>query len=366
MANFRVEVNQTEILNVETLTISLKYDSVASTFSITSRYNTNDFVNRRLLQPLEYHTVRIFRNDELILTASQVKWDIVSTEKTQTIKISGYSLAGVLEDTTLIFTRYPLETTNLNLIDIIRKFSSYYGLEIGLESGAQAEAERPFVKSVAQPTEKISAYLTKLTSQRNLILGHEATGDLIVRRFNRNARSVASYDRSNSISMAISVDGRNMHNQIAVLRQAVAPSYPERTAGQAAPEPNFFLIDNPLVSLRDEIPFLGVNAGERRTTRPITYIMNSGQDANLEDFSKSKLAKELTSITVKIALPRIELITPGDIIEIQNPDIYLNRSTRFAVREVNHKIDAKSSITNLVCILPEAITGDLPQRFFDE
>jgi hypothetical protein len=104
----------------------------------------------------------------------------------------------------------------------------------------------------------------------------------------------------------------------------------------------------------------------------------------IKDVSKAVLADELKNIVVTINIQGLKLereetknaetgettvvyneLKPGDLVNILAPDIYINRMTKFMIRQINHKEDAKERTMSITCVLPQTMTGNTPDLIFD-
>ena len=54
----------------------------------------------------------------------------------------------------------------------------------------------------------------------------------------------------------------------------------------------------------------------------------------------------------------------GDIIEVQNEEVYLYQRTRFMVSAINLKETETGITTELSVVLPESYTGETPKNIF--
>lgn len=340
-------------------TINLKLDSIASTFGLQCRFNPENDNHKELFKPLQYHKIEIFNSkDKLIFTGTILNHSFTSNKDVNLVSISGYSLSGILEDVTIPPSLYPLENTNLSLKQIAQKLCNAYGigLVVGSNAGnlnivaqdvdpdAETQSNITYKKTVASPTDTVKGYLSKLTSQRNILLSHDAKGNVVLFKPNDNQKPRYFFNSENSLSMASSYQGQSMHSQINVVRQ---PS--EENAGVSTVDS----ITNPLIG----------------KFRPTTKILSSGEDTDTSKAAINELASELKAIQVKVSLLGLfDEIFPGEIVNIHNHEIYSFAYSRYMVAGITLNFDEKGETTDLDLVLPETYTGKVPRNilFFYE
>lgn len=322
------------------LTINLKLDSVASVFSFDVRFNPNNTAHRKLFKPLQYKTVELYNDaDTLIFTGTILTHGFTSSAAPNLLSLAGYSLPGVLEDATVPVSNYPLESINRSLKDVAERLLGLFGLKLIIDESASTSAAAIYKKSVASPTDTIKTYLAKLTSQRNLVLSHNAKGQVIIYKPSE-AKPVYFFNSENTISMKLDVNGQALHSEISVIRQ---PS--EDNAGVSTAD----TVTNELIPV----------------FRPLTKILSSGEDTDVKNAADNQLANELKAINLTINLNRIENINPGAVVEVLNPELFIFNKTKFMVIDAVIKSDAGSEVSELKLVLPETFTAKTPVKIFD-
>lgn len=347
----RVKINGQFVTFFNKGTINLKLDSIASTFGLQCRFNPENDNHKELFKPLQFHKIEIFNSkDKLIFTGTILNHSFTSNKDVNLVSISGYSLSGILEDVTIPPKFYPLENTNLSLKQIAQKLCNHYGigLVIGKSAGntnivapdneTETQSNLTYKKTVASPGETVKSYLSKLTSQRNILLSHDQKGNVFLFKPNDNQKPRYFFNRENSLSMGSNYNGQGMHSQINVIRQ---PS--EENAGVSTVDS----VTNPLIGL----------------FRPTTKILSSGEDTDTSKAANNELASELKNIALTVTLKGLfDDITPGEIVNIHNHEIYSFAYSRYMVSGVTLNFDEKSETTKLDLVLPETYTGKIPRN----
>ena len=336
----KIKINNKTFFFFNNFAVKLNLDSVASTFSFVARFDTEDKDHRLLFKPLSYHKIEIFKDDDtLLLTGVIVSHDFNSEKNPDLVKISGYSKGGILEDVNIPTSAYPLESINRSLKDITRRLLNLFDLKLIIDSSVASVVNLIYEKSVASPTESIKSYLSKLTAQRNIVMSHNTKGDIVYIKLNAVSTPKILFRNDNTIQMGFVVNGQNLHDEISVIRQ------PSEDNENLSPVDT---IKNPLVN----------------DFRPSVKTLSSGTDTDTKKAADNALAAELQNLQLKISLPRWEELSPGDLIEAQNDEIYLFKVTKFILKSVVLNESQKGKTMKLFAVLPEAYTGETPKQIF--
>jgi len=336
----KVKINGTYIKFFDELTYALNLDSVASVFSFVGRYNPENPLHRKVFKPLSYARVEIFTNkDILLLTGTIVNHSFNSTPTPQLWNLSGYSLPGILEDVNIDYNQYPLESLQRNLKDITEKLITPYNLGLVIDPSVTKDVNINYEKSVAKPSEKIKDYLAKIASQRNIVLSHTPKGELLYFRPDTKAAPKHRFKKENGIEMSLGVQGQGLHSTISILRQ------PSDDAGNLAPVDT---AKNPLITVY----------------RPAVQQLTSGSDTATKMAADNELAAELKNISLSISVNKVLDLSPGDIVEVKNDEIFLFEYTKFMISAIVVKETTNSDDMKLTLMLPEAFTGEIPKNIF--
>lgn len=336
----KIKINGTYIKFFDEVRISLSLDSVASTFSFVGRYNPDNPLHRKVFKPLSFSKVEIFNDeDQLLLTGTIINHNFNSEARPELWSLSGYSRAGVLEDVNIPYHLYPLESLQRNLKDITERLIAPFGIKLVIDPSVSNDAGTVFEKSVASPSESIKNYLSKIASQRNIVMSHNARGDLVFFRPNTKGAPKARFNQNNTLGMGMSTRGQGLHSSISVLRQ------PSDEASNISPVDT---VKNPLIPV----------------TRPSVHVLSSGSDTATKSAADNELGAELKNIEFTLKLERLENLSPGDIVEVQNEEIFLFEYTRLMISSVAITETTESSGMVLYMVLPESFTGEQPKNVF--
>lgn len=353
----RVKISGKEINFFTNGKITLKLDSIGSTFEFASHFVANNVEHQELFKPLQYKPVEFYNSEnKLIFTGTILNHVFKSDSKRNLVVFSGYSKCGILEDVTIPVKDYPLESNNRSLIDIATRLCGLYEINVSVKKqvsnlvntnvnspkglkektdfeSLKAKSKSIFGRTSAGPTESIKDYLAKLCSQKNIILSHDANGDVVLFQPEYDQKPSFFFTKGNTLEMSLSFNGQALHSQINVVSQ---PSD-----------------DNEGVSIADKAinTLIPVN-------RPTTKILTSGEETDTRQASKNELASELKAIQLSIKLQGIfDTVFPGEIINCHNHYIYCYAYNRFMVESIDYVFDEKEDTTVLNCLIPEAFTG---------
>jgi len=328
------------------VTIDLKYDSVADTFTLRYLYDPNNFEHKEFSCVGHYHLCTIEDNGEVIITGVILSIEFEDDNVQTMVVISGYSLPGVLEDCQMPVTDtdYPIQTEGLSLKQIAEKSLKSFGLKIVIDPQVLVDMNSPYVKTEADNMQTIKSYLSELAIQKNIIITNDQYGNIVFTRA-VNTRPIYNFERALPITNAkLTFNGQGIHSHIWAIAQA---SIEGLNASQSAP------LRNPYCPI---------------VFRPHVIRQTSGDSNNTDQVARTSRAKELRNLQLNLDLDRWvlagKIVRPGKTITIINPWIYLFNKTEFFIEEVQLKVDAKQKTAKLKCVLPEVYTFENPKYIF--
>jgi prophage tail gpP-like protein len=330
----------------ESFNLSMKHDAVASSFSFAGYFNPENADQKDLYCIGHYHIATIEHNGELLLTGYILSQDFTTSSVNHLVDVGGYSMAGVLEDSNLPYFNIggSLQNDGLTLRQIATKYLEKFGLNIIVDAAVAAEMDKPYAKTTMKDTQSIKNYLTELASQRNVIMSHDAHGNVVFTRARTNAAPILFYGEGTPFkTMSLKFNGQGMHSHITVVKQA------EEGASNAEAT-----VTNPYV------PFV---------YRPRVVEQDSGNETETEQAAKNVLASELKNLRLIITTDRWEIdgkvIKPNNIISVVNPDVYLFKRSKWFIESVDLKGNSKELTATLTCVLPEVYSGETPKYLFE-
>jgi prophage tail gpP-like protein len=326
--------------------VSLKYDSIASTFSFLFWFDPENIEHKRLVEPLKYKPVTIEHNGELLITGVLLSNSFNSSSKPSLVAIGGYSKAGVLEDCEIPTSNYPLQTQNLKLRDIATRLLKPFNIPFKVDSIVSSSMDRVIAETTASEKQSVKGYLNELAGQRHIVMSHNEKGEVVFTKANTVQKALIDFNLSNGLipatQMTLEVNGQAMHSQITVIKEA---STDGGNAGQST-------VNNPFVSV----------------FRPSVKVQTSGDTNTTAQAARMELSKELSNIKLTIELDRWtidgKVIRPNNVVSVTNPELFIYRKTNFFIESVTFKGNEKAQTCTIVCVLTSVYDNSTPSNIF--
>jgi prophage tail gpP-like protein len=379
--------------------IHLKYDAPASTFSFDVYYDPNDSTHRNIYRPLAYHRCEVKHGGVLVLTGTLLNSRLSESNVPEWQTVTGYSLPGVLDDTCILNTdetvgvnegdntaaipQAPLDfSDNPTLEFITRQVIKKQGIELIIDPEVQKDPNfsKPFAKVTVSPEQSISSLIDGLCRRKYVVLSHTAKGELFLTRAKSDAILTTSttlvrlsptafsndiqgapesnaaqtntvttsrailwdFSKGGDIRMSLSVNGQKMHRVVQVLKQ-----YSKGTATvaeQAGAAVN---------------PYVPADSRGLRFRREVQTI---GDENDILPTARMIIGSELKEIVLTIEVQGWtlggNLITPNQMITVQNPAIGLHKKSKWFIQEVQLSADNVTERAVLTCVLPECFNQD--------
>jgi prophage tail gpP-like protein len=334
--------------------INLKYDSIASTFSVSIYFDPNNQEHAEIAGVSHYHEVivnYIHANGsaQKLITGYILSQMFVKSAKPELVNIGGYSKTGALEDCD-IPTDIPLESIGLSFRNIVEKIIKKFGGSKGIKfivnnSKGRADVafkdnsdkvDEDYEKVTGPESKNIKSYLTELATQKNLVLSHTNEGNLLITTANTDSTPLFEIDADKDGSFGIesitmNYNGQALHSEITVVRQADDENL------NAA----IFTIKNPLCPI---------------VYRPKVEMLKVGNDVTIQEAAQNELCKELKSINFSIVMSKVsfnnKFITPNNTIILKSRANYLYKRTKLFIESVDYEAESDNEKVTLTCVLP--------------
>jgi len=328
--------------------VSLVYDSVGSVFSFVGLFDPDFADHKELFRPLSYPSISIEHNEQTLLTGTILTHRFNVSAIPNNTSLQGYSTPGVLQDSQIPVSLYPLQSDKRTLTEIADRLVKKFGVSLEVDDIVSSEMNKKFDVSIANEGDTVAGYLNSLASQRNIVLSHTKDGALLFTRAKTTGTPKARFEEgAPGVSISLNTSGQKMTQEITVQRQE---------------------------SIK------GKNAGESTLTNPFIPVFrsrvksqSSGDDNETESAAKSVLAAQLKNIKLTIKTDRwewlsdqnSEVMTPNNIITVISPNNFIYNETRFFVEAVELTGDRKKETAVLTCVLPEVYSRETPQNIFE-
>ncbi len=362
----KAKVNNLYFLYFNEVIIDTRLDTVASTFTFFAKYDPDIPGHKELFKPLSYAKIEFFDDDDRLLSTGRiVRWSSKSTSEPNLWQLSGYSLPGVLDDCQIPYNLYPLESNYKNLAQITDRLLKPFDLKNIVYDIVTKECAQAIAKTVAKPEETIKDYICSVANQKNVVVSHDIHGNLIMFRPDVKGKPKLTLTSENTLTMELDVDGTRIHSHITTLRQPSRGGNPDEAfgsininvksfddldqdRGQTFKVSSVDTVVNPLVKVyRPTVD---------RLTRLSFYDTNRAA-LNLR-------ATELKNIRIDFSLDHWAKISIGDIIEVINPELYINNKVKMVLESTVITENSKQKTMTGSLVLLETFTGDEPQNIF--
>ena len=342
--NDRINVRNIEYFN--SFNLSLKYDSVASTFGFNFYFDPLNRDHAELACVSHFHEAIVEHNGEKLIHGYILSQAFNVSSKKELVQFAGYSLPGVLEDCQIPTSLYPLQSDGLSLYDIAKKYTAPFGLKIIVDPEVSSRMNVSYETTTAEPSQSIKDYLTQLAIQHDIVISHNSDGNLLFTKAKANMEPILRFaDGLIGTSMSMSFSGQGLHSEITVVRQA------DSDGGNSCE----YTILNPYVTI---------------VYRPKVIVQTSRDqnDVSIEQAAKNALAAELKNIQLKITIDRWDIdgkiIRPNNVISVLNPDLFIYKESKFFIEQVDYVGNSKETTAVLTCVPVEAYNSKEPKNIF--
>jgi prophage tail gpP-like protein len=323
MSKIRLKLNGKWFENFTTINVSLKLNTVASTFSFTGFKEFFDI--------LKYDDCQVYFDDELLITGTVLNPSFKYTKKPTLLGLSGYSKTGILEDVSYPVELYPLQFDNLSLKEITQKITNHFGLKLIVFDNAKSLANQPFDKVSANVGETVKSFLSKLCNQRGIILAHDNYSRLLLYRVLAKVKPKLNLNIEDALNATFQPNAQAIHSDVTVIRQAKKD-------------------DDNVQQVTVKSPFIS------NIKRPLVKVLEDGNE--LTETANKLVSTEARAFGLKLTYQGFLNVRSGFYITLDAP--ILKKRTKFIIESVTFKANKKEKTTDLNIVLPCVYTGDLP------
>jgi prophage tail gpP-like protein len=322
------------------VSITRNIDSV-DTVVLQAPFDPTDPIRREIFRPYSYAEASVDVGGSRVFTGTVLDPTPDDNPSGNIVSLSAYSRPGVLMDCTAPDSMYPLQKDNVKLDVIARELCEPFGIRVVFEASAGAAFERV----VCGTTRKIYTFLADLAKQRSLILGSNTEGDLVFRQSVVSGNPVARLFESEPplVSVKPAFSSQDMFSHVTGLEPMIVglqgASYTER---------------NSLLSgvLRPRV--LEVTDGEEGAVQAAVQAEAGRMYGNAFDY------------VVEVATwfdQNDALWEPNTLVELTAPRAFVYNPYQMLVKSVRFDRDEDSERATLVLTVPEAYSGQIPERF---
>lgn len=357
----QLKINNKVFDKYTSCSVSLHFDTVASTFSFDIYFDPSNPEHRKTFLPGAYNICEVSHNGEVLITGVGLNQAMRSGATKQLIKYGGYSRTGSLNDCQKP-VGYSTQYIGKPISDIAKQLIAPFGLELiidpAVESDANAVYQQTSSSPAIDPDQTVIDFLTTLALGRNLIFSHTPQGNLLLTRGNtKQAPAFGITNGAPCIGKELIFDGQRLHNKIWAVGEA--NGYSANTSQSD--------ILNPYVQSKSVTSKLGYIGGLPTLSyetgyRPGVYVQRSGNDNSTKLTARQYLAQELKDIRFSIEIEGWEvngkLVRPNTIITVQDAEIFLYQKTRLFVESVTFTYKNPARTAVLSCVVPECYNNE--------
>lgn len=357
------------ISKYQSVSVSLKYDAMASPFSISVYFDPSNSDDRKTFTPGKFNIAEVKEGNETLIKGAIINHGFRAGQTKSLISVGGYSKSGVLNECQ---TEPDGNTqfTGLSLRQMAEKLIAPFGLSLTVDSIAASDADSKAqnISPVIEVDMTIKEFLTTQALSKNIVISHTPDGNLLFTRADTTKQPI--YDFSNiypATSMDLTFNGAAMHNNIWAVGQAVEGS--DNGTQDRSP------LRNPYVQA--QLDYLGIARNNLMGLdvvaystgyRPGVYKQKTGTLSNTSLTARQYLSQELRNIRLTIRINgwtlNGKIVRPNNIVLVQNPELYLYKTSKWFIEQVDLHGDERSQTATLHCVLPECFTtGDVENIF---
>jgi len=336
---FRITINGIKYQYFSDLKLSLNYTGFVSTFSFNAPFDPDIELHRSIFKPLGYQTVKIYYNDELLLTGNIVNHKIEDQATPTNAAFSGYSKSGILQDVSIPTSLYPLQSKDRTLREIVDRLVSPFNISVKYINAYEADIK--YSDTVADQGNSVGAYIHKLCEQRDLRLSHDVYGNLVISKPVYPGIFTNFTDNYRAVNSNISVDGQAMYSQLTAIRQASIGNDVQAQSSASFPI----------------------------TFRPLVQVQQDGEHGDIEKMAASMLSNTARAISLNLHLDRWtnydnKIYKPGYVVGYQNSQLGIYSSVNMFIESVELYEENKLEVSNISLIPDWAIFDVEPNNPF--
>jgi prophage tail gpP-like protein len=348
-----LKVNGKTITKYNNVAVSLKYDSVGSTFGFNLYFNPASDSDKYIFLPFTYNRVEIRHNGELLITGVLIGQSFSDSAKKEYTQISGYSITGVLEDCTAEYNA-TLVKQNVSLIDWASYLITPFGLNVTATKNVSAICDEVFPVLEIKPSQTIKDCLSTYALQKNVVLSHTPQGDLLLTQADSSKKPIFAFKTGTWLNMTLVTNGQAMNDQISVTGQYIVG---DANGVESAPIKNPYLDSTRgfkgLQSTAGYVPLFRPRVVEQTTGNANTPPLLARRVLGNQIKTAIRLSIQIQGWTLNGVIPR-----PADIVTVENPELFLYQKSKWFIESVDFQGDEKSETATLNCVLPESFNND--------
>jgi prophage tail gpP-like protein len=321
----------------ESITINRSIDKT-STVEFTAPWEPDVPFFRSTFSPMTFKNIGVTVGSDPLFTGIMLSSKPSVTPNRSSLTVSCYSSAGVLNDSTLPASLFPLEFNNQTLKQICAACCKPFGVKVSSDGFGKS-----FERVAAKPEEKVLQFLVSLAGQRNTIVSDTPLGELLIQQSVDAGNPVARIETGASpvVSVSPNFSPQQYFSHVTGI-QPVAPGL-------------------------DGAKYTVKNTLSSGFLRPATFAANDAQSGDLKTTVEAKTGRMFANtISYQVELntwrtPNGQLWEPNTTVSLLAPDAMIYNHYEFLIRNVVLRANANQRTATLTLTLPGAFKGQIPE-----
>lgn len=342
-------------------------DLAADTFTFSIPWKPDDEQLKETFRPFKYRRVEIRIGGVLKFTGTMVRALPDTEVDNRTLKVSGYSTCGVLNDSNLpinvahnfkdstLFEICKLVARPLNVFvrDSVGDLTTLFAeeeAEGGILSGATdfvtdliSPTKEPFEETDIKNTDKIYSFISKLAKKKGILLSSDKFGHLVLQKAtSEKAKFTFEEGQPGIVKITANYSGQKGFTSFTGILKG--------DNKEEVTENDSFTIDNPIMK--------GVSP------RPLVFETDLLEEGGIATATDAKMRRSLANIVSYDAEfkgwrdPDGEFWNDNQRINIKYPGVMIYNTTEFLIKSVSLVMDKDKKITKMSLVLPQSYNDD--------
>ncbi len=312
-----------------------------STVELSAPFEPDDPIFRDTFKPFSYKPLTVKVDDALLFTGQLISVEPVVTAKSKTVRCAGYALPGVLADSAMPASEFPIEYGDRTLLQIAIHLAQPFGITVVVEEGTEMGPK--FKRVAIKATEKVGPFLAELARARGVIMRDTGLGELIFLNSTKPGKPVVTFKEGATplTSVAATFSPQSYYSEITGLARTKAGR-----RGSGYTERNKNLPD---------------------VVRPLNFTVGDVNAGDLPGATKAKMARmfgNAAAYVVEVPTwhdPNRSLWEPNSTVTLHAPGSMVYTETELLVRDVFLRARSDSVTASLGLVLPGAFSGEQPE-----
>jgi prophage tail gpP-like protein len=313
-------------------------DTASDGWSASISWNPDNEDLNELLVPFGYKQASCYLGGTLLIDGFLYTVEPSLKGKERRNNLEGWSFTAEIVDSTV---KPPYEQNKINLEDRAKEMVTAFGIKVVYD----ADDTEVFDRVTAQPTETIFSHLSKLASQRGILISSTPLGELLFEKVTTD-KPVGTLEEGKPPCLDFSArfDGRKRFNTYKALGQSPGRKNKKKKEFKYA------------IAKDDVVP----------KSRFLAFRSNETTAGNIQAAADWRRSKQLADV-LTISFPVSSWYDPGGLdlwrentlVTVVSPAIYVPDGFDFLIRSVEYIFEERGTTAILNLIPPEVYTGKL-------